>query len=244
MLQSMSIYIGCSGYYYKEWKGAFYPEGLPSTKWLQYYARHFNTIEINSTFYRSPTLKSLAKWYNDTPADFCFTVKANKLFTHFKRLSGVDEELQQFYDIVMSALKEKVKCLLFQFPASVKYSEEMLHRVLSLRSRPLLHAIEFRDESWWRQDVYEAMHQAGLIFCNISLPGFTDIFVPDKNANYLRFHGKPVLYKSGYGKEGLEWWLDKYRKHPAGELFVYFNNTWFGEAIADARIFMQELGTS
>jgi uncharacterized protein YecE (DUF72 family) len=105
----MTTYIGCSGYYYREWKGAFYPQELPSAKWLQYYAQHFNSIEINSTFYKAPTLKSLGKWYKDTPSDFAFTVKANKLFTHYRRLNNVGEEMTQFYDVVNEALQDKVK---------------------------------------------------------------------------------------------------------------------------------------
>src|SRR5690349_14868032 len=101
----MIAYIGCSGYYYREWKGQFYPADLPSTKWLQYYAEHFNTIEINATFYRMPTLKSLGKWYKDTPEDFVFTVKALRLFTHYRKMNNVGEEMAGFYDTVYTALQ-------------------------------------------------------------------------------------------------------------------------------------------
>jgi len=232
----MKTYIGCSGYYYREWKGLFYPQDLPASKWLHYYAEHFNSIEINSTFYKAPTLKSLAKWYKDTPDEFAFTVKANKLFTHFRRMNNVADELTQFYDVVNEALQEKVKCILYQFPASVKYSQELLDRILPLGENPLLHAIEFRDISWWREEVYAQFKAAGLIFCNISLPDFPDLFVPNEQAGYLRFHGKPVLYKSGYGPEGLQGWLNQLDAHPPKELIVYFNNTWYGEAIKDAKL--------
>ncbi len=231
----MKTYIGCSGYYYREWKDHFYPAGLSSSKWLPYYAEHFNSIEINSTFYKAPTLKSLQKWYRETPEDFAFTVKANKLFTHLRRMKDVDEEMNQFYDIVGNALQEKVKGILYQFPASVKYSEEMLARILTLGERGLLHTIEFRDISWWREDVYQAFQKAGLVFCNISLPDFEDIFVPSEKANYLRFHGKPVLYKSGYELEALQWWADQVKAHAPEAIFVYFNNTWYGEAIENAK---------
>jgi uncharacterized protein YecE (DUF72 family) len=111
----------------------------------------------------------------------------------------------------------------------------MLERVLRLRENPLLHAVEFRDISWWREDIYAQFKTAGLIFCNISLPDFPDIFVPDAAANYLRFHGKPVLYKSGYGAEALQWWLDRVKEQPAETLIAYFNNTWYGGAIKDAQ---------
>jgi uncharacterized protein YecE (DUF72 family) len=238
------MYTGCSGYYYREWKGSFYPQELPASKWLQYYAQHFNTIEINSTFYKMPSAKSLANWYRQTPEDFVFTIKANKLFTHLRRMKQVNEELQTFYDVVLAALQEKAKCILFQFPASVKYNEALLQELLELGNRPLRPVIEFRDLSWWREDVQQLFRQAGLTFCNISLPDFPDIFVANPAANYLRFHGKPVLYKSGYDAEGLAFWLEKARLHPADDLYAYFNNTWFGAAINDARMFASALATN
>jgi uncharacterized protein YecE (DUF72 family) len=233
----MLSFIGCSGYYYREWKGQFYPAELPSTKWLRYYTEHFNTIEINATFYRMPTLKSLGKWYNDTPADFAFTVKAPKLFTHLKRMKGILEEQAAFYDTCFTALKDKLRCILYQFPASVKYSEQMLEAIMSMSNVPVLHAIEFCDLSWWREDVYAALQAAGMVFVNVSLPGLEDMFVPEERTNYLRFHGKPVLYKSGYGEGGLQWWADHLKAAPPQQLIAYFNNTWYGEAITDARLF-------
>lgn len=236
-----SMLVGCSGYHYKEWKGEFYPEGLPSTKWLDYYATHFNTLEINATFYRRPSLKTMTRWYKDSPAGFQFTVKANKLFTHYRRMNNIALEQEEFYGVITEGLQEKLKCILYQFPASVKYKEEMLERILTLGNFPLLHAIEFRDISWWREDVFKALQDAGLVFCNVSLPDLPDQFVPNAQVNYLRFHGTPVLYKSGYGHEGLIWWIEQLRQYPAKDLIVYFNNTWFMEAIKDARIFDQLL---
>lgn len=235
----MLQFIGCSGYYYREWKGAFYPEGLPSTKWLQHYAQHFNTIEINATFYRMPTLKSLSKWYADTPDDFAITVKAPKLFTHLKRMKGILEPQQDFYDTCFGALRDKLRCVLYQFPATLHYDEGMLNAVMSLSNIPVLHAIEFRHPSWWRPDVYAALQGSGMVFVNVSLPGMTDVFVPQDSTNYIRFHGKPVLYKSAYGHEGLTTWVEALHGGPPQQLFAYFNNTWFGEAIHDARVFRE-----
>lgn len=232
----MLTFIGCSGYYYREWKGQFYPADIPSTKWLQYYAQHFNTIEINATFYRMPTLKSLGKWYNDTPEDFVFTVKAPKLFTHLKRMKGILAEQTAFYETCFEALKDKLRCVLYQFPASFKYSPEMLEVLMALAETPVLHAIEFRDASWWQEDVYHALSAAGIVFVNVSFPGLEDVFVPADSTNYLRFHGKPVLYKSGYGEEGLKAWADHVKAHAPQQLITYFNNTWYGEAITDAKL--------
>ena len=237
----MITYIGCSGYYYREWKGQFYPADLPSSKWLAFYAQHFNTIEINATFYRMPTPKSLSKWYSDTPEDFAFTVKAPQLFTHYKRMKGILEEQTAFYDITTAALQDKLRCVLYQFPASVKYSEQMLEAIMSLSNIPVLHAIEFRDASWWNKDVYAALAAAGMVFVNISLPGMPDAFVPQDDTNYLRFHGKAELYKSGYGEDELRPWLQAIDAHPPQQLFAYFNNTWYGEAIRDAKLLHSKL---
>jgi uncharacterized protein YecE (DUF72 family) len=238
----MLTFIGCSGYYYREWKDNFYPDGLPSSKWLQHYAHHFNTVEINATFYRMPTLKSFSKWYADTPEDFAITVKAPRLFTHLKRMKGILEQQQDFYDTCFGALRDKLRCVLYQFPASLHYDEGMLNAIMSLSNVPVLHAIEFRHASWWRKDVYVALQSSGMVFVNVSLPDFADVYVPQESTSYLRFHGKPVLYKSGYGASGLESWAEELRAKPPQQLFAYFNNTWFGEAIADAKTFRDLLG--
>jgi uncharacterized protein YecE (DUF72 family) len=238
----MIAYIGCSGYYYREWKVKFYPAEIPSTKWLQYYAQHFNTIEINATFYRFPTLKSLGKWYKDTPEDFVFTVKAPRLFTHYRKMNNVGESMANFYDTVYTALQEKVKCILYQFPATVKYSEALLETLMTLSDQPVLHAIEFRHASWWQPDVYAALKAVGITFVNVSLPGMDDVFVAEDETNYLRFHGKPILYKSGYGKEGLKQWVKELKAHPPKQLIAYFNNTWFSEAVTDGLLLRKMLG--
>ena len=232
----MQTLIGCSGYYYREWKGKFYPQEMPASQWLRHYATQFNSIEINSTFYKMPTVKSLSKWYTETGEDFTFTVKAPKLFTHLKRMNGILEEQAQFYDTLFTALRDKLQCVLYQFPASVKYSEAMLETLMTLANTPVLHAIEFRDSSWWQPDVYHALQGAGIVFVNVSFPGLEDVFVPNDNTVYLRFHGKLVLYKSAYGESGLQWWTDALKAAPPQQLIAYFNNTWYGDAIDDARM--------
>lgn len=236
-LPDRTYLIGCSGYYYREWKGNFYPEKLPASKWLSYYAQHFNTLEVNATFYRMPTANSMKKWYDGTPPGFQFTIKANQLFTHYHRMKDVAALQQDFYPVITGGLREKLTCVLYQFPGSVHFGEEMLERILSLGNMPVLHAIEFRHQSWWQEKVYRALEQAGLVFVNISLPDFPDVFVPNRKATYLRFHGKPVLYKSAYPTEELQWWQAQFKANPSPQLLTYFNNTWYGSAVENARTF-------
>lgn len=238
----MTLYTGCSGFHYREWKGIFYPEDLPQKSWLAYYATRFNTLELNNTFYRFPTEASLAKWHRDTPEDFHFVVKAPKLFTHLKKMQDVESELAEFYRITAGALGEKMKCILFQFAASVQYSPAFLETILRVCNGDALHAFEFRHESWWQPMAWEVLQGAGHIFCNVSFPGLPDVFVPDAQHQYLRFHGKPVLYKSGYSEEGLAWWLQQIEAAPASVVFALFNNTWYGEAIKDAEMWRTQLG--
>jgi uncharacterized protein YecE (DUF72 family) len=237
----MTLYTGCSGFHYREWKGLFYPDDLPQKSWLSYYATRFDTLELNNTFYRFPTEASLAKWHRDTPEGFHFVVKAPKLFTHLKKLQGVDAELAEFYRITTAALGEKLTCLLFQFPASVHYSQAFLETILETCKGEALHAFEFRHESWWSPAIWEALQAAGHVFCNVSLPGMPDFFVPDAQHQYLRFHGKPVLYKSGYGADGLAPWLAHIQAARLGKVFALFNNTWYGEAIKDAELWRESL---
>ena len=112
---------GCSGYHYTDWKRIFYPEDLPQKKWFEFYSTHFLSLELNVTFYRFPKLDFLQSWYNRSPENFVFTVKAPRLITHFKRLGEAQEALGNFYVTIQEGLKEKLGCVLFQFPSSFKY---------------------------------------------------------------------------------------------------------------------------
>src|ERR1700760_568766 len=120
----MHCYIGCSGFYNKDWKELFYPKGLAQSKWFEYYCTQFNTLELNTTFYRFPTIEMLKKWYDKSPADFKFSVKAPRLITHYKQFNEVERLLNDFYSSVREGLKEKLGAVLFQLPARVVYSEE------------------------------------------------------------------------------------------------------------------------
>ena len=135
------IFTGCSGFHYKEWKNTFYPEGLPQTKWFQFYTSQFNTLEINSTFYKFPTSKSLQKWYDTSPDDFIFSVKAPRLVTHYKRFNECEQYLTDFYNTCGDGLKNKLGCVLFQLPPQIKYSEEFLNTIIKLLDQSFKNAV-------------------------------------------------------------------------------------------------------
>ncbi len=236
----MQYYIGCSGFYYKEWKALFYPEGLPAKDWFKFYCKHFNTIEINSSFYRKPSLASLQKWYADSPPDFLFSMKAPRLITHLKRFQIEQEEINAFYELLAEGLQEKLATVLFQLPPSFSYTPERLDLICSQLDSRWHNVLEFRHASWWQQAVFDRLQQQQLIFCGQSYPGdLPETPVINNELIYYRFHGKPVLYKSEYSPEVLQDTLEAIAAK-AERAFIFFNNTWGPAALHNSRQ-LQEL---
>ena len=227
--------IGCSGFYYKEWKDFFYPKGLAQKDWFKFYCEHFNTIEINASFYKTPTQKSLEKWYGDSPADFIFTMKAPRLITHYKQLKDCKTDTADFYHLLNNGLKEKLAGVLFQFPPSFHYTTEKLERLLQTLDPNFKNVVEFRHASWWNENVFTQLKANHIIFASQSYPkGLPEEVVVTDPTIYYRFHGKPVLYKSTYEYSAIEHFFEQIPKN-AGEAFVYFNNTWGFGAIENAK---------
>jgi uncharacterized protein YecE (DUF72 family) len=216
-------FLGCSGFYYNHWKNVFYPEELPKTKWLQYYSQYFNTVEINNTFYRYPTEKLLQGWYNKTPANFKFTLKANRLITHTRKFHNTEDATKRFYQLAFT-LKEKLSCILFQLPPSVHKNLELLQKIASQVDTALLNILEFRHPSWWSSDVYEFMAKNNLVFCSVSAAELPETLVKTAESIYVRFHGKDGWYMGFYTYQQLEEWAEKIKKSNAKRVLAYFNN--------------------
>lgn len=227
--------IGCSGFYYKEWKNFFYPKGLAQKDWFKFYAEHFNTIEINASFYKTPTEKSLEKWYSDSPTNFIFTMKAPRLITHYKQLKDCKSDTADFYHLLNNGLKEKLACVLFQFPPSFNYTKEKLELLLQTLDPNFKNVVEFRHASWWNEDVFIQLKAHHIIFASQSYPkGLPEEVVVTNPSIYYRFHGKPVLYKSTYEFSAIKHFFEQIPE-TADEVFVYFNNTWGFGAIENAK---------
>ena len=233
----MQNFTGCSGFYYNEWKGIFYPEEIKKKDWFAYYCTRFNTIEINSSFYRTPTSKTLDKWHAESPASFLFSVKAPRLVTHFKKLAGCNELVKDFCELMHQGLREKLGCILYQMPPSFVYNQQTLELVLAAVDTSFTNVVEFRHKSWWQPEVYEQLHERNIIFCGASFPGnLPDEPVINNTIIYYRFHGKPVLYKSLYKMADLVMVRNKLSKNVSTS-FVYFNNTWGQSALINAQEF-------
>jgi uncharacterized protein YecE (DUF72 family) len=233
--------IGCSGFSYDSWKGFFYPEGLAKSKWLAHYATQFNTLEVNSSFYRNPLPSTLQKWYDQVPANFEFAMKAPKAITHIKRFSETGELLQYFYQLAITGLREKLGPVLFQLPPSFAYTPELLQRILSQLSPEFKNVVEFRHRSWWNQRVYDILGEVGISFCGHSYPSLPDELIANTPLVYYRFHGVPKLYYSGYEESFLTQIVERIKVDGNARLaYLYFNNTAEAAALENAR-FVQKL---
>ena len=218
--------IGCSGYYYPEWKEKFYPAGLGTSKWLNYYSSVFNSVELNGTFYRQPKIENLKKYARMTPADFRFSAKATRYITHILKFKDAKPFVTEFTALLEKGLEEKFDKLLFQLPPTLLYSSENLHRILEAVPSNPRNVIEFRHSSWWREEVFKSLSEAKLTFCNVDYPGLQPEFVSTSPNFYLRLHGVPELFKSSYSSDELE---NFHKQFPAdcNHYNIYFNNTYY-----------------
>lgn len=220
------IHIGCSSFYNVKWKNVFYPENIPSAKWFEFYCTHFNTFEINATFYKFPTLRILTNWYNKSPDGFIYSVKAPKLITHIKKFVDCKPEIDEFFSLCKKGLNDKLGCILFQLPPSFRYSPEKLNLIIESMNSDFKTVIEFRSPSWWTQEVYEQLAKNNITFCSVSHPTMPTVIIETSSVGYVRLHGIPKMFYSEYSQTDLikfhEAIIDK---NLFKQVFVYFNNT-------------------
>ncbi|MES2573504.1 MAG: DUF72 domain-containing protein [Bacteroidota bacterium] len=218
-------YIGCSSFSNSYWKKMFYPENMPSSHWFEYYCTHFNTYEMNGTFYKFPTLKTMENWHAKTPDGFLFSVKAPKEITHTKKFIGCEELIKDFYGVCKDGLKEKLGPILFQFPPGYHYSHENLLFIISQLDLKYQNVIEFRHESWWIPEVWEELIKNNITFCSVSHPQLPETIFTEFPTIYIRFHGRARMFYSSYSTEELTAVNNITSKADDKPTFIYFNNT-------------------
>lgn len=235
--------VGTSGWHYQHWQGVFYPPRLPAREWLGFYARHFDTVEINNSFYRLPALDTFAAWREKVPNGFLFAVKASRFITHVKRLRDPDEALANFFHN-MSGLREKTGPILFQLPPRWKADPGRLREFVHALPSGHRYVFEFRDPSWFVPQIYRVLEEAGCALCAASSPAFPEARVETADFAFLRFHGGKVLYGSKYSVEELAEWAGYARRllEEGIDVYAYFNNDAFGYAVEDARTFLKLAG--
>lgn len=228
--------VGTSGWVYPHWRGTFYPPDLPQRSWLHHYAAAFDTVEINTSFYRLPTESAFDRWRDEAPEGFVYAVKANRYITHLKRLKDAAEPVSRFLARARR-LGDKLGPILWQLPPRWRANPERLETFASFLSPELTHAFEFRDARWFVEPVRRVLEQHDLAFCIFDLPGLPCPSWITSDVVYLRFHGSQAVYGGRYGREPLRPWARRIQDwlHQGLTVYVYFNNDALGFAVEDAR---------
>lgn len=228
----MRVRVGTSGYSYKEWKGPFYPEKIKPSEMLAFYASRLDTVEINNTFYRMPKWEMLSNWAEQVPEDFLFVLKAPRRITHSKKLRDAGDELSYLLDAA-SAMGDKLGPMLFQLPPYFKKDVPVLRDFLALFPAGRRAALEFRNPSWFDDEVYEALNKAGAALVVSDQKTDDPPFVPTADFGYLRLRNK------GYEDADLERWAARIVAQPWESACVFFKHEDEGAAPKMARQFVE-----
>lgn len=227
--------VGCSGWQYKHWKGDFYPADVPQTRWFEHYARTFDTVEINNSFYRLPERATFAAWARRAPLRFLFAVKASRFLTHMKKLKDPEEPVDRLFSR-MRALGRHLGPVLYQLPPGWKVDVDRFRHFLEILPRDARHVMEFRDPSWYDREICRLMERHGVALCLHDMPGSATVRERVGPFVYVRFHGASSRYAGGYSEERLrDWaaWLNAQRDDGI-DIYTYFNNDVGGHAPRDA----------
>jgi len=243
------LYIGTSGWNYEHWRGPFYPEDLPQGKWLDFYSRHFDTVEINFTFYRLPERKTFEEWYRTTPDRFSFAAKVSRFYTHMKKLAFPEQNLSRFLENA-AGLGEKLSVILFQLPPPWKVNIERLYQMAAYMSNqnilPRIRSVlEIRNKTWLSKDVFEILEDHNISLCLADWPDLPVDGPITADFIYIRRHGPSALYASPYSRKELETDAGKIKKWiSAGkDVYVYFNNDAMAWAAKNALELKEILAT-
>jgi uncharacterized protein YecE (DUF72 family) len=237
-------WVGCSGWQYKHWRGDFYPLDVPQTRWFDYYAARFDTVEINNTFYRLPEQSTFAAWAARAPSGFLFAIKASRFLTHMKKLKDPEEPIERLFSR-MRPLRKHLGPVLYQLPPGWKLDRERLEHFLQALPRGVRHVLEFRDPSWYTDDVKALLARHGASLCLHDMHGSATGRERIGPIVYVRFHGASGHYSGRYPDDRLRGWAEWLNEQRAAgaDVYAYFNNDVGGHAPRDAvrlRQFVEE----
>lgn len=239
------VFIGTSGFSYSHWREKFYPLGLPQSRWLEFYAKNFSTLEVNASFYHLMRREVFLKWQKAVGKDFVFSFKGNRFITHIKRLKGCREGVENFLGAIKESLAGGV--ILWQLPPTMASDPERLEAFILMVNasfekvskkrdkRSLRQAFEFRHKSWLTDEIFNLLkrHQCATVIQDY--PGWPMTERITADFVYLRFHGKDDLYSANYRGSELRRWGEKiigWRKEH--DIYAYFNNDALGYAVENA----------
>ena len=218
------IHIGTSGWHYNHWRGPFYPEKLPAAKMLDFYVGRFDTVEINNSFYKLPSVETFQNWRRATPPGFCFAVKASRFLTHNKKLKDPANALHNFLPRA-EALKEKLGPILFQLPPRWRVNVDRLEEFLQALPRRHRYAFEFREPSWNTEAVYATLRRHNAAYCIFELDCFMTPMEITADFTYVRLHGPGGKYQGCYSGPTLRQWAERVREwRRLHDIYIYFDN--------------------
>lgn len=238
-----ALRIGCSGWNYRHWRGTFYPSALPPARWFEHYARHFDTVEVNNTFYQLPDEDVFDAWDRQAPAGFVYAIKASRFLTHMKKLKDPAEPVARILGRARR-LGAHLGPVLYQLPPGWKCNAPRLRALLELLPRDLTHVLEFRDPSWYTDDALAALAEHGAGLCVHDMPGSAPQRLALGKAVYVRFHGVNGTYAGAYPEAALRAWAAWLAEQRAAgrDVYAYFNNDIGTHAVRDAARLRAMLG--
>jgi len=226
------LYCGTSGWIYSDWRGLFYPNELPQSKWLSYYSQRFDTVEINNSFYRLPEKCTFEKWRDESPLDFTFAVKASRFLTHMKKLKDPQEPLGRIL-ANSDGLASKRGPILYQLPPYWHLNLTRLEEFLNILPVGARHVFEFRDDTWQCEAVWSLLQRFRVGYCIMDSPGLPQHVRVTADFSYIRMHSGSN--RGDYSHRQLLWWSDRVielLQH--GDVYIYFNNDLHGYAVNNA----------
>jgi uncharacterized protein YecE (DUF72 family) len=237
------VRVGCSGWNYRDWRERFYPRGVPTRRWLRHYADFFDTVEVNSTFYRLASRSAVEAWVEDTPDHFLFAVKASRYLTHMKRLTDLKQGIERFYERIEPLVDpSKLGPVVWQLPENFHRDDERL--AAALEDLPTgRHCFEFRHPSWFARDVYSLLRERGIALVIGDHPKWP-FQTRELTADWtlLRLHHGHRGRRGKYSESELDTWAHRIAAwRRKAEVFAYFNNDWEGFAIVNARSLKRRL---
>ena len=238
------VHIGCSGWVYPHWRERLYPKGLPQRRWLSHYAEHYDTVEVNSTFYRLASPTAVEAWVEQSPPGFIFSVKASRYLTHVKRLKMLDPYIERFYEPLEAlTATEKLGPVLWQLPENFHRDDERLAGALAALPEGR-HAFEFRHASWFTEEVYSQLREHGVALVIGDDPGRPfQTLERTTDWTFIRFHRGNRGREGNYSPSEIDTWARRIAQwRRTTEVFAYYNNDWQGYALRDANRLKKRLG--
>lgn len=235
-LNKKSIYIGTSGWSYTGWKNVFYPDKTKPVDFLKFYAQHFDTVEVNSSFYHILKNTTVKNWINEVPEDFVFALKADRYITHIKKLEEPKETISSFIESI-KPFDKKLGPVLFQLPPSFGINAQRLKKFVDILSDDFRYVFEFRNKTWFVDEIYQILREKNIALCIYNLKGFQSPFEITADFSYIRFHGTMGIGAGKYSSNEIQHLSSKIKKLASQdmEIFCYFNNDSNAESVENAK---------